>query len=71
MKKQRDKAIKRINKRANNSQVRILTIYANLGGISSFLTEALLDQAYTIKILSQKSQTSLNYFINLETLVHK
>lgn len=71
MKKQRDKVIKRMNKRANDSQVKILAINASLGRVFSFLTEALLDQAYTIKTLSQKSQTSLNCSIESEILVDK
>lgn len=59
-KEQRDKAIRRANERANDSQVRTLAVDASLGGVSSFPTEASLDQAYTIETLSQKSHTSLN-----------
>ena len=47
------------NERVNDSQVRPLAVDASLGGVSSFTTEASLDQAYTIETLSQKSQTSL------------
>jgi hypothetical protein len=53
-KKQRDEAIKGANKRANDSQVRKLTVDA------SFTTGASLDETDTIEALSQESQTSLN-----------
>ena len=59
-KEQRDKAIRRANERANDSQVGTLAADASFGGVSSFTTEASLDEAYTIEALSQESQTSLN-----------
>lgn len=68
-KEQRDEAIRRANKRANDSQVRTLAVDASLGGVSSFPTEASLDQAYTIETLSQKSHTSLNCSAGSGTLV--
>lgn len=69
IKKQRDEAIRRANKRANDSQVGTLAVDASLGGVSSFLIEASLDQAYTIKTLSQKSHTSLNCSTGSGTMV--
>jgi hypothetical protein len=59
-KEQRDEAIRRANERANDSQVETLAIDASFSGVSSFTTEASLDEASTIKALSQESQTSLN-----------
>ena len=52
------------NKRVNDSQVRPLAVDASLGGVFSFTTEALLDQAYTIETLRQKSQTLLKKDFN-------
>lgn len=57
-KEQRDDAIKRANKRANNSQVGTLAVDAS--GVSGFTTDAPLDETYTIEALSQDSQSSLN-----------
>jgi hypothetical protein len=59
-KEQRDEAIRRANERVNDSQVGTLAVDASFGGISSFTTEASLDEAYTIEALSQESRTSLN-----------
>lgn len=41
-----DEAIRWANKRANDSQVKILAVDARLGEVSRFTTEASLDQAY-------------------------
>ncbi len=51
-KEQRDKAIRRANERANDSQVGTSAVDASFGGISSFTTEASLDKVSTIKALS-------------------
>ena len=59
-KEQRDKAIKRVNEKVNDSQIETLAVDASFGGVSSFTTEASLDETYTIEALSQESQTSLN-----------
>ena len=64
-KEQRDEAIRRANERANDSQVGTLAVDASFGGVSSFTTEASLDEASTIKALSQESQTSLNEGSNI------
>ena len=58
-KEQRDKAIKRANERANDSQVGRLAVDESFGRVSNF-TEASLDEAYMIEALSQESLTSLN-----------
>ncbi|KAL9120286.1 MAG: hypothetical protein Q9187_003157 [Circinaria calcarea] len=58
-KDQRDEAITRANKRANDSQVGRLAVDESFGRVSNF-TEASLDEAYTIETLSQESLTSLN-----------
>lgn len=52
------------NKRANDSQVRILVVDASLGRVFSFTNEASLDQANTIETLNQRSQTSLKKGFN-------
>jgi ERCC4-type nuclease len=64
-KEQRDEAIKRANKKVNDSQIRTLAVNASFGGISSFTTEDSLDEAYTIEALSQESRTSLNEGSNI------
>lgn len=55
-----DEVIRWADKRANDSQVKLLAVDAGLGEVSRFITEASLDQVYTIESLSQKSQILLN-----------
>lgn len=57
-KEQRDKAIRRANEKAIDSQLGTLAVDASFGGLSSFTTEVSLDKVSTIKVLSQESQTS-------------
>ena len=57
-KEQRDEAIKRANKRANDSQVGTLAVDASFGEVSNFTTDASLDETYTIEALSQESNTT-------------
>lgn len=64
-KEQRDEAIKQANERVNDSQVGTLAVDASFGGVASFTTEASLNEASTIELLSQESQTSLNEGSNL------
>lgn len=58
--KKLDKTISQVNKKANNSQVKILVIDTRLDKVSRFITKASLNQAYMIELLSQKSQILLN-----------
>ena len=48
------------NERANESQVGPLAVDASCGLVSSFASEASLDEHYTIEHLSQEPRTSLN-----------
>jgi len=59
-KEQRDKVIKRANDRANDSQNGAPAVDSSFGPVSSFASEASLDEPYTIEPLSQESQTLLN-----------
>jgi hypothetical protein len=52
MKKQRDEAIKWVNKRVNHNHIKTLAINASFSEISSFITKDSLNEAYTIKALS-------------------
>jgi len=60
VKEQRDEAIKRANERANDSQAGASAVNSSFGPVSSFASEASLDEPYTIEPLSQESRTSLN-----------
>lgn len=59
-KEQRDEAIRRANEAADDSQVGMLALDASFCGDTSCTTGASQDKTYTIKALSQQSQTSLN-----------
>jgi len=59
-KEQRDQAIKRANERANDSQAGAPAIDSSFDPVSSFASEASLEEPYTIKPLSQESQTLLS-----------
>jgi len=59
-KEQRDKVIKRANDRANDSQTGAPAVDSSFGPVSSFASEASLEEPYTIEPLSQESQTLLN-----------
>lgn len=50
--KKLDEIIKWANKKANNSWVKILAIITRLDKVSRFTNKALLDQTYTIELLS-------------------
>ena len=64
-KEQRDEAIRLANDRVNDSQVGTLAVDASFGGVSSFTTEASLDETSTVEAPSQESQTSLNEGSNI------
>lgn len=53
---QRDEAIRQANERANGSQIETLVVNESFGLASSFVSEASVDEGYTM----EKSQTSLN-----------
>jgi len=59
-KEQRDEAIMRANERANDSQAGAPAVDSSFGPVSSFASEASLEEPYTIEPLSQESQTLLN-----------
>jgi len=59
-KEQRDEVIKRANNRANDSQTGAPAVDSSFGTVSSFASEASLEEPYTIEPLSQESQTLLN-----------
>jgi len=59
-KEQRDEMIKRANDRANDSQTGAPAVDSSFGPVSSFASEASLEEPYTIEPLSQESQTLLN-----------
>jgi len=59
-KKQRDQAIKRANERANDSQAGTPAIDSSFDPVSSFASEASLEEPHTIEPLSQESQTLLS-----------
>ena len=63
-KEQRDKVIKRANDKANDSQTGAPAVNSSFGPASSFVSEASLDEPYTIEPLSQKSQILLNEDFN-------
>lgn len=56
-KEQRDKAIRRANEVADDSQDEMLALDASFSGDPSCTTGASRDKTYTIKALSQQSQT--------------
>ncbi len=64
VKEQRDEVIKRANNRANDSQTGASAVDSSFGPASSFVSEASLDEPYTIEPLSQKSQILLNEDFN-------
>ena len=46
-----------MNKKVNDNQVETLTVNVSFDGVSSFTTDVLLNETYTIKELSQESNT--------------
>ena len=64
-KEQRDEAIRRANERANDSQAGALAVDESFGLVSSFVSEASLDELYTIEAVSQESRTSPNEGSNI------
>ena len=59
--KQRDKAIRRANKRANDSQVRTLAVDASLGGVSSFPTESFIRPS----LYDRNAESKVSYLAKL------
>lgn len=64
-KEQRDEAITRANERANDSQAGALAVDESFGLVSSFVSEASLDELCTIEAISQESRTSPNEGSNI------
>lgn len=68
-KEKRNEFIETANRmRSSNNQPETLTVNASSSLVSSFVTEASLDEPYTIEPLSQESRTSLNEHSNADNM---